>query len=112
MKLLTAIFVFICFHCKAQTKTATIQVDTSVTGESINIPFSDIIVFDARFDRTKIGCIYNNSFLVELPSNKRNAVFPDSLHNYLPAFFKTFIHTDSVQKDKLFVLVKQFRIAD
>jgi len=47
-----------------------------------------------------------------LSTYKSDAVFPDSLKNYLPKVLGTFSRFDFQSRDSLFVLIKTFRIAD
>jgi hypothetical protein len=111
--LLLFLFLFGALHAGSQhLKKAIIRVDTSVHAETFTIPYSNIQVLDARFDRTSIGCVYNDPFLNRISFEKFDAFFPDSFHKYLPLFLKTFIKTDASTQDKLLILVKQFRIAD
>lgn len=93
-------------------KTAIIKVDTSINTETFTIPYSEIKIIDARFDRTKIGCCYNSTFLNRISAEKYDAKFPDSFHTYFSKFLNTFIKSDPQGKDQLIVLIKQFRIAD
>jgi hypothetical protein len=93
-------------------KTAVIKIDTTVHAETFIIPYSDIHVLDARFDRSKIGCSYNTVFLNSISFEKSDTKFPHAFDTYFPGFLKTFIKTESSSKDQLLVLVKQFRIAD
>ena len=110
------LFAFLLFFintAKSQTpRTAILKVDTSLNKETFSIPYSQIKVIDARFDRTKIGCSYNSITLYGPSFEKFNTNFPDSFHNYFPKFLSTFIKTETAAKDQLIVLVKQFRIAD
>jgi len=110
--LFTALLLFTNTTKSQTTRTAILKVDSSLNKETFSIPFSEIKVIDARFDRTKIGCSYNSIMLNYLSFEKFNTIFPDSFHTYLPAFLSSFIKTDASNKDQLIVLVKQFRIAD
>ncbi len=81
---LTLLSLFICLFSHAQNvRKAIIKIDTTVAGESLDIPFAGIKVLDARFDQSKIGCIYNTVTPFGLSTYKFDAVFPDSLKNYL-----------------------------
>ncbi len=80
--------------------------------ETINLPFKEIIVKDARFDKTKIGCI-NNKVVIGFHSFKKKAAnFPDSLHRYLPELIKGFTALDPSKEETLFILIKKFRVAE
>ena len=96
----------------AQQKKAIIKVDTSFSAQVFEIPYAGVAVIDARFDKTKIGCIYNTVTAGFVSDKKHDADFPDSLNRYLPLFLKTIFRTDSSRQEKLMILIKKFRIAD
>lgn len=93
---------------------AIITADMPPAAERIPVPYAGVQVIDARFDQSKIGCLFNRitPFDFSMYVFKRDAVFPDALTTYLPRFLETFLQTDNSQPDELMVLVKRFRIAD
>ena len=111
------ITMFVCVNfvlAAAQTKklVTTIHVVENTIPDKIKVPYSAIQVLDARFDQTKIGCVFglNSAFGVSI--TKTNAVFPDSLKHYLPLVLNNIIQLDSAAPNKLFILIKRFRIAE
>lgn len=93
-------------------KTAFIKIDTSEKGETFAIPYSQIKILDARFDRTKIGCCYNSKFLGRISTEKFDAKFPDSFPAYFSKFLNTFIGLEPSTTNQLIIVIKQFRLAD
>lgn len=91
--------------------TVLLKLDTSFNFKRISLPFKKIIVADARFDRSKIGCV-NKVTAIGLTYRKRPAVLPDSLHSYLPSLITSFADLDEKTEEELFVLIKKFRIAE
>lgn len=80
--------------------------------DPIRLPYNRIVVADARFDRSVVGYVHNKIVLGNITSKKRKAVFPDSLHHYLPQLIESFSVLDSSSPATLFVLVKKFRVAE
>ncbi len=98
----------------AQKNDEPVVVDTEdYEGEQkINLPFSVIKVIDARFDRSNIGCVNKSISINSFKHHKSAAVFPDSLHLYLPRLLNQLVTLSTETHDTLVMLIKQFRISD
>jgi hypothetical protein len=80
--------------------------------KKIPVPFADIKVMDARFDQSNVGCVALQAEFMAITQYKEQAVFPDSLKNYLPQYCSRILQWDKTSSDTLVMLVKQFRITD
>jgi hypothetical protein len=87
----------------------------------IQLPYSGIEIVDARFDQTNIGSFFKN---IQKPLNTRaiegehrikekfEINFPDSMKSHLPVILNKLVSFDTGKKEKLLILVKQFRLVD
>lgn len=115
MKQLLYTFLFcLSFHenIAQENDTFTISLANTTQPEKLALPFSVIHVIDARFDKSNIGCVVKDLSFKGMTKNKLAAVFPDSLHTYLPVVLSKLFSLDKSGSDTLIMLVKQFRIAD
>jgi hypothetical protein len=89
----------------------TLRMIPAKSENKIAIPFSDIEVIDARYDRSHIGGFF---YLQpeQIAVAKMEVAFPDSLNDYLPKILERLVKLDDGSNDKLVVLIKQFRFAD
>lgn len=80
----------------------------------LTVPFRTVQVMDVRFDQSNIGSINHvkkaNSSRIK--TTQAIAVFPDSLHRYLPQVLQKLLTFQNDNEDTLVLLVKQFRISD
>lgn len=86
-----------------------VEVDTKMP-----VPFRIMQVLDVRFDRSNIGTV---SFMkkatgTRIKTTQNVAVFPDSLHHYLPQVLEKLFDFQQSSNDTLVLLLKQFRISD
>ena len=89
-----------------------LKADADFKEVTVQLPFKEVVVKDARFDQTKIGYVNNRNFLDMVKLKKNKVVFPDSLHLYLPQFIKSFSDLSDTSQSTLLILVKKFRIAE
>jgi hypothetical protein len=100
------------FSCIAQSdKKFVVLLNEKTDEEKITIPFSAIKIIDARFDRTNVGCVALDIYFLATSQYKELAVFPDSLHIYLPKVLSNLLVLEP-GGDTLAILVKEFRITD
>lgn len=110
--ILLYLFAYTTSFAQKEESTTTIYIPNVEKSERLPIPFAAIHVIDARFDQSKIGSVYSKPSFFGISGQKINAVFPDSLKNYLPLVLSTILGLDTASPDKLMVLVKRFRITD
>lgn len=108
--LFSCFLITLCFAQKEET--FTISLDNNESSEKAAVPFSVLQVVDARFDKTNVGCVVKDFSFKGMTKNKLAAIFPDSLHTYLPRMLEKFARPNKSSSDTMLMLVKQFRIAD
>lgn len=114
MKSLITVLVIGCFFCssgKAQ-NTVLFETDSVFNGEKIQLPFKDITVADARFNKLSLGFVYGK-VIVGIHTRKKQTVnFPDSLQNYLKRIIENFSDLSDTAREGLFILIKKFRVSE
>jgi hypothetical protein len=80
--------------------------------EKIEIPFSDIEVIDARYDRSYCGVLLFETDQRNAEVSKLEISFPDSLNSYLPRILERLVALNEDNPDRLLILIKRFRMAD
>jgi hypothetical protein len=93
---------------------STIDLDNVDVETKTPLPYRTIEILDVRFDRSNIGTV---SFMKKANSNRIKttqtvALFPDSLHRYLPNVLGKLFDFHNGNKDTLVLLLKQFRVSD
>jgi hypothetical protein len=101
------------FVCFAQSdRIDTIGIGDRKLDEKIHIPFAAIKIIDARYDQSNVGCVIIQASSIATSQYTEQAVFPDSLRNYLPLAFNNIVDLEKNNTDTLVLLVKQFRLTD
>lgn len=99
--------------CSAQSdKVDTISIGDRQLDEKIHIPFAAIKIIDARYDQSNVGCVIQQASSIATSQYTVQAVFPDSLRNYLPIAFSNIAALEKTSTDTLVLFVKQFRLTD
>jgi hypothetical protein len=77
--------------------------------EKIDLPFTNIEVIDARFDRSNVGAFWFRN-TDEVGVEKLEIRFPDSLKEYLPHIIEPLVKYNDSTNDILVIFVKRFRM--
>ncbi|HEX2605776.1 MAG TPA: hypothetical protein VHK91_00290 [Flavisolibacter sp.] len=112
-RLLGTLLIFLSLYSSAQkNKSHTLQLSSLENEDKPVIPFAGVKIIDARFDKSTIGVVLDKYTFRGVSINKKDALFPDSLTEYLPEIISNIVDWMPEKEDSLVLLVKRFRIAD